>query len=53
MLPKEGGLLFKAGALSYDPQRWKPPDDLRGADQMDYSAAAAAQKTNRAEEAEM
>jgi len=37
--PQEGGLLFKAGALSYDPQRWKPPADLRGADQMDYSNA--------------
>merc|ERR1719498_2170566 len=43
--PQEGGLLFKAGALSYDPQRWKPPADLRGADQIDYSSAAPTKKT--------
>jgi len=52
--PEHGGMLFKKGALgSYDPQLYKPDDADRGADQMDYSAAAAAQKTNRAEEAEM
>merc|ERR1719502_304153 len=42
--PQEGGLLFKAGALSYDPQRWKTPADLRGADQMDYSSATTKTK---------
>ena len=43
--PQEGGLLFKAGALSYDPQRWKPPADLRGADQMDYASATITKST--------
>merc|ERR1719238_1860838 len=38
--PEHGGMLFKAGGLgSYDPQLIKPPADLRGADQMDYSNA--------------
>merc|ERR1712113_1170726 len=35
--PKDGGLIFKAGSISYDPQRWKPPESYRGADVMDYS----------------
>jgi len=35
--PEHGGLIFKKGALPYDPQRWKPPADYRGADAMDYS----------------
>lgn len=39
--PKEGGMLFKPGGLgTYDPQRWKPPADFRGADQMDYQNVA-------------
>ncbi|EOD26192.1 hypothetical protein EMIHUDRAFT_115184 [Emiliania huxleyi CCMP1516] len=47
--PEHGGMLFKKGALgSYDPQLYKPDDADRGSDQMDYSAAAPAQKTNRA-----
>ena len=52
--PEHGGMLFKKGALgSYDPQLYKPDDADRGSDQMDYSAAAPAQKTNRAVEADM
>jgi len=43
--PEHGGLFFKAGALNYDPQRWKPPADLRGADQMDYGAATTTKDT--------
>lgn len=43
--PKEGGMLFPAGGLGgYDPQIIKPTDDMRGADQMDYSAADSAKK---------
>ena len=35
--PEHGGMLFKAGGLgSYDPQLIKPPDDLKGADQLNY-----------------
>ena len=34
--PDTGGMLFKAGALKYDPQIVKPPADYKGADVMDY-----------------
>lgn len=36
--PDTGGMLFKAGALKYDPQIVKPPADYKGADVMDYGA---------------
>ena len=37
-----GGMFFKAGGLGkYDPQIIKPPAGYRGADVMDYAAAAA------------
>ena len=40
--PEEGAMLVGKGGLGkYDPQIIKPPPDYRGADQMDYSAAAA------------
>ena len=41
--PEEGGMLVGKGGLGgYDPQIIKPPADYRGADQMDYAAAAKA-----------
>jgi len=42
--PEHGSMLFKKGAIKYDPQIVKPPADYRGADLMDYSKAAEAQK---------
>merc|ERR1719263_1730021 len=35
--PEHGSMLFKKGAIKYDPQIVKPPADYRGADLMDYS----------------
>merc|ERR1712066_147356 len=35
--PDAGGLFFKAGSLSYDPQRIKPPADYKGSD-VDFSS---------------
>ena len=37
--PESGGMLFKAGAIKYDPQVIKPPADYRGADSMNYDDA--------------
>ena len=37
--PESGGMLFRAGSLSYDPQLIKPPADYRGADSMNYEDA--------------
>jgi NNP family nitrate/nitrite transporter-like MFS transporter len=34
--PDEGGMLFGAGAIKYDPQIIKPPAGYRGADSMNY-----------------
>merc|ERR1711990_582241 len=34
--PEHGSMLFKKGAIKYDPQIVKPPADYRGADLMDY-----------------
>jgi len=45
--PDQGGMLFKKGQLGrYNPQLYKPADDARGADQMDYSQV---QKTEKEE----
>ena len=35
--PESGGMLLKAGAINYDPQRIKPPEGYRGADSMDFA----------------
>ena len=37
--PESGGMLFKAGAIKYDPQLIKPPAGYRGADSMNYADA--------------
>jgi len=37
--PESGGMLFKAGAIKYDPQLIKPPSGYRGADSMDLANA--------------
>jgi len=37
--PEHGGMLFKAGSISYDPQLIKPPADMKGADQLNYNGA--------------
>jgi NNP family nitrate/nitrite transporter-like MFS transporter len=36
--PEQGGILFRAGSLKYDPQRIKPPKNYRGADSITYSS---------------
>ena len=54
-----GGMFFKPGALGkFDPQLWMPKgEEMRGADQMDYSSVAIPGEANKpmastAEEAE-
>mmetsp|Transcript_5679 Transcript_5679/g.13152 ORF Transcript_5679/g.13152 Transcript_5679/m.13152 type:complete len:619 (-) Transcript_5679:531-2387(-) len=47
--PDMGGMLFKAGSLKYDPQRVKVPEGYRGADVLDHSVAAGADKVKEVE----
>ena len=50
--PEQGGMLFKAGSLPYDPQIIKPPAGYRGADSMNYGAATTPEATTTPKAAE-
>ena len=50
--PESGGMLFKAGAIKYDPQVIKPPADYRGADSMNYDDAIVTPRGENAADVE-
>ena len=42
-------MLFKAGAISYDPQLIKPPEGYKGSDEINVTTSTTATKPNDAE----